>query len=326
MSVKIQIIISFILFFSTTLVAQKFETDVCFEGVFDNREYFSPYNSHKTILGGRTSVAFGSSFDSTHIFRFGLSEFYDFGDTKREFRFDLLMYYAYQNKGFKMYFGAFPTHGLLETPRALLKDEHHYYHSIVEGLFVQYSTAKWKQLIYIDWLSSQDSITKETILFAGEGKVNFGRFSIEDYWQILHRGLTTTHSGAIQDYVGIMALLAYDMKDFLPLNKAKIKGGVLHSLWRDRAYYDDFQLNFSAYAELIAEKKHYGLKSSLHVGQKHKFFLGDQFYNNASTYNRTDLFIRPIYTSNVEVKFTWSFHLANGILDNQQMLNILYKI
>ena len=62
-----------LLFVSILGSAQKFEYSTIFEGIGDNREYFSGKAQSQTILGARGAFEIGTSIDG-HKLRAGLSE------------------------------------------------------------------------------------------------------------------------------------------------------------------------------------------------------------------------------------------------------------
>ena len=65
--------------FRNVSYSQEFGYDFEYEGIGDNREYFSPYNLAETILGSRFSGLVGFENENRHKVRTGFSYFYEFG-------------------------------------------------------------------------------------------------------------------------------------------------------------------------------------------------------------------------------------------------------
>ena len=89
--------ISFLLFFSLGLFAQKVEYGLQFEGIADNREFFSGYSEPETILGSRIGFDMGTSIDSIHHIRAGLSYLYEYGAEFPGKELHPILYYSVDN-------------------------------------------------------------------------------------------------------------------------------------------------------------------------------------------------------------------------------------
>ena len=80
---------------------QNFEYQVLFEGIGDNREYFSEKALPQTILGSRGAFEIGVEKEG-HRFRGGLSQLLEFGSDIDYHKPKLTLYYQYsdENKDF----------------------------------------------------------------------------------------------------------------------------------------------------------------------------------------------------------------------------------
>src|SRR5680860_326976 len=72
--------------------SQNFEYQVLFEGIGDNREFFSNKALPQTILGSRGAFEFGVEMDG-HRLRGGLSQLFEFGSAIDFYQPKLTMYY-----------------------------------------------------------------------------------------------------------------------------------------------------------------------------------------------------------------------------------------
>src|SRR5690554_2253083 len=120
---KKQILILFILL-SATGFAQQFEYEVTFEGIGDNREFFSGLANSQTILGSRGAIEVGVTIDN-HRIRGGLSQLLEFGSALNFHNPKLTLYYEYSDEQKEFLFGAFPRHGRISFPLAMLTDTLH---------------------------------------------------------------------------------------------------------------------------------------------------------------------------------------------------------
>ena len=84
--------------------AQKYEYHVHFEGIGDNREFFSRKAHSQTILGSRLALEAGTNLDG-HRFKIGFSELYEFGSSLDYHQPKLTLYYHYHDKQKSFYFG-----------------------------------------------------------------------------------------------------------------------------------------------------------------------------------------------------------------------------
>ena len=88
-------------------ISQNFEYQVLFEGIGDNREYFSGKAHSQTILGSRGAFEVGFETDN-HRIRGGLSHLLEFGSDLNYHVPKLTLYYEYSNEKKDFLFGSFP--------------------------------------------------------------------------------------------------------------------------------------------------------------------------------------------------------------------------
>jgi hypothetical protein len=314
------------LLFSLQLTAQKVDYTFRFTGIGDNREYFSGYNKPQTILGARGAFMLGTRLDSINQVKAGIDYFYEFGGEFGELKPHLILYYQAANDPWLFRMGTFTRNEVLDLPLAIMADDYDYYHPNLEGLYLRYQKKHLKMDVFADWVSRQDSVRREQFMAGSTIDARLGRFTTNFYWYMFHNAGTAVWDPAtyIEDYMGALLQVGYDFAGIIPLDVATIKTGVLTSLARNRGNGLDFTPANSSYSEIVLEKKGYGLKAIFNVGDKHQFYFGDPFYNNTTSYIRTNLYFTPVNFKNVKGRFIWSFHIANGDLENQQQFSLIY--
>jgi hypothetical protein len=323
---NIFIVSIFLIFSPLILVAQKIEYGLEFEGIGDNREYFSGYSQPETILGSRVGLDAGTRIDSIHQIRAGVSYFYEFGSELLEQKPHPILYYSVDKGPWSFKMGAFMRNQTINFPIAILSDKYNYFNPTVDGLFVRYKKKTWQTSVFADWVSRQDSVRREQFMAGLSGKAHYGKFIVEEYWYLFHNSssLVKIEGDHIKDYMGSCFMVGYDFSSLLPLDVLTIKTGALGSLFRDRGNGLAFESALSSYTEVEAAFKGFGIKTILNFGDQHHFSHGDEFYNNTSRYVRADLYFTPINFKRVKGRFTWSLHWANSDMDNQQLFSLIY--
>lgn len=308
------------------LTAQSVDYTFKFTGIGDNREYFSRYNTPQTILGARGAFTLGAKLDSVNSVRAGIDYFYEFGSEFGELKPKLILYYEATKGPWMFRMGSFTRSDVLNYPLAIIADDYDYYKPNLEGLYVGYKKQHWKMDVFADWVSRQDSVRREQFMAGITANAHWGKFLTEAYWYMFHNAgrAVWDENEHIEDYMGALVLVGLDFSNVLPLDIATVKTGILNSLARNRGNGLGFEMANSSYSEIVLEKKGFGIKTIINVGEKHQFILGDSFYNNTTSYVRAGLYFTPLNFKNVKGRFTWSFHIANGDLDNQQQFSLVY--
>lgn len=308
------------------LFSQNFEYGLQYDGIGDNREYFSEYNMPETILGSRLNFDVGTRIDSLHRFRAGLSYFYEYGAELFELKPHPILYYAFDGDkwGFKM--GAFMRKGNVDYPYAIVSERYEYYNPTVDGLLVSYRTKNVNMNVFTDWVSRQDSVRHEQFMAGFLGKQTPGNFIFEEYWYMFHNaGRMGDYQGEyIKDYTGGLLLAGYDFSSLTPLTVLTMKTGILSSAYRDRENGSSFELKSSSYSEVVIDYKGFGVEAFLKYGSEHDFSHGDNFYNTTKNYSRLKLYVTPFSFDRIKGRFSWSFHFANDVLDQQQQFSLIY--
>jgi len=305
-------------------VAQNFEYHVTFEGIGDNREFFSGKAMPQTILGSREAFELGVA-TCNHRIRTGLSHLLEFGSNIDFHKPKLTLYYQYLDNHKEFKFGAFPRRRTIDFPLVMLTDTLLYYRPNIEGLFGEIHWSWGHQNGFVDWVSRQTNIKRENFMAGFSGEIFHKNIFIQNYLLLFHDAgpaidLPDDH---IKDYFGYVfqgGMRTSADNEF----QGHIKAGILASMFRERTITKGFINSESFFAELQGKYKNYGIKSVLSTGGSHRFAYGDQFYK-VSNYWRTDAIWYFINHEKVKGKFNLSFHLINwNDLDQQQQLSIIY--
>ena len=174
-----------LIFISTLSTAQKFEYSTIFEGIGDNREYFSEKAKPQTILGARGAFEIGTSIDG-HKLRAGISELYEFGSHIDFHKPKLILYYQNKKEKTNFLFGSFPRRGLIDFPLAMLTDTLLYYRPNIEGMFGEVKWDWGKQNGFVDWVSRQTDTKRENFMAGFSGEVFHKNLFIQNYLLLYH--------------------------------------------------------------------------------------------------------------------------------------------
>ena len=304
--------------------AQNFEYQVLFEGIGDNREYFSNKAYPQTILGTRGAFELGVEMDG-HRLRGGLSQLFEFGSDIDFHKPKLTMYYQFKDEQTEFVFGAFPRRGKIDFPLAMLTDTLLYYRPNIEGLFGNINWDWGCQNIFVDWVSRQTETAREQFMVGSSGEIGYKNLFIQNYFLMFHDAHTASKipGDHIKDYAGFALQAGIRTAKDSKLT-GYFKAGVLASSYRERNVTDGYVNAASFFAEFQGTYKSIGIKSVLNSGAGHQFAYGDQFYR-VNNYLRTDLIWNFINHEKIKGRFNYSFHLIEwNDLDQQQQLSIIY--
>ncbi len=320
------LLILFLFFISMFAKSQNFEYQVLFEGIGDNREFFSNLAHSQTILGTRSAFELGVEKEG-HRLRGGVSYLFEFGSDIDAQKPKLTMYYQFENEKINFLFGAFPRRGKIDFPLAMLTDTLLYYRPNIEGIFGNYKWNWGHENGFVDWVSRQTDINPEGFMAGFSGEAGHKNFFIQNFFLMFHDAVPAVEipGDHIKDYMGFA--LQAGMRT--PKNaglQGYVKAGILSSAYRERTITDGFITATSFFAETEGKYKNFGIKSVLNSGAGHNFAFGDQFYR-IKNYWRTDVIWYFINGEKVKGRFNLSFHVLNwNDLDQQQQLSIIYVI
>ena len=304
--------------------AQNFEYLINFEGIGDNREFFSGKAMSQTILGSRGAFELGLEMDN-HRIRAGLNHLLEFGSDIDYHKPKLTLYYQYFDKIKRFKFGAFPRRNTIDFPLVMLTDTLLYYRPNIEGLYGRIAWPWGYQAGFVDWVSRQTDIKRENFMAGFSGEIFNNYLFLQNYLLLFHdAGAAVNVPGDhIKDYFGYLIQAGVRTSGNSQFT-GNIKAGLLGSLFRERTITDGFINQNSFYTEAEGRLKNYGIKSTLHTGGSHRFTYGDRFYRTKN-YWRTDVIWYFINHPRIKGKFNLSFHVIDWKdLDQQQQMSVVY--
>jgi hypothetical protein len=323
------IILAILVFSAGPTFAQELEGNLSFFGFMDNREYMKSGRYSQTIFGTRISPEIGLRIDSVHRLRVGFNALYEFGSQRAKFfdKIEPVIYYQYEKKNVDFFIGSFPRQNLVDDyPRALLSDTLNYYRPNVQGMLGKYETSTFREIIWLDWTSRQTNIDRETFIFGVSGKYQPNKFFISHHAYMFHNaGAAIEVPGDnLQDNGAATVKLGVDLSKSTFLDSLTIAAGGMMSFERTRSV-SDFVTPKGFVADLYLGYKRFSITNTFYAGEGHHLILGDKFYD-AKTYNRIDFGWTPILFKNISGRFVFTYHYADGIMDNQQAFFLRYNI
>jgi hypothetical protein len=328
-SLRSFLLLTILIFSAGSTFAQELEGNLSFFGFMDNREYMKSGRYSQTIFGTRISPEVGLRIDSVHRLRVGFNALYEFGSQRANFfdKIEPVIYYQYEKKNVDFFIGSFPRQNLVDDyPRALLSDTLNYYRPNVQGMLGKYETSTFREIIWLDWTSRQTNIDRETFIFGLSGKYQPNKFFISHHAYMFHNaGAAIEVPGDnLQDNGAATVKLGVDLSKSTILDSLTIAAGGMMSFERTRSV-SDFVTPKGFVADLYLGYKRFSITNTFYAGEGHHLILGDKFYD-AKTYNRIDFGWTPILFKNISGRFVFTYHYADGIMDNQQAFFLRYNI
>lgn len=312
---------------SKTLFAQEFGTKVEFFGYADNREFGAMYTVPKTIFGVTLSPQLYLKVDSNHFLYGGIHYNQDFGiHPENKQRINPIAYYNYQSENIDFALGFMPRHERLQhIPRIVLADTFLYDRPNLEGMYFEYKNTKFRQNVYIDWLSKQGYTHREQFIAGISGQYALGSLYIAHDGILYHNALTSSDDPDehIQDNAVYTARLGWNLTEKIKLDSMTVEVGAALGFDRIRSVYE-MQKTSGFLSNIYMQHKQFFVNNTLYLGDGHNLPNADPFYHH-DRYNRLDLGWIPFRNQSIEGKFTASFHFTPGQIDNQQAFTIRYK-
>jgi len=309
-----------------------------FDNICDDREYFSGYATSQTILGARLDLGSGFEIDSVHEIYAGLNYMFEYGhkpfanpipDTglaNASWNPIVDLYYKYQVKNFRMFFGSFPRHKLLNYPLALLTDTFQYYRPNIQGGLGELSGDWGYQNVWCDWVSRQTYTAREQFMAGASGHIKYGNFYIEDYFYMFHNAgnMISDSTSHVQDNGGGACYVGYNFDNMTPLETLRFDIGMIGCY--DRFRPTPYTLHSGFQCRLSAFYKYIGVDATYYNGDKLSLVNGDKFYSNTGNYARIDAYLRPIKSKHTDSKIGWSFHIHDGKKQLDNSFQVFFRV
>ncbi|MBN2480312.1 MAG: hypothetical protein JXB19_01120 [Bacteroidales bacterium] len=298
---------------------------------FDNREYFNPYVDDQTIFGSRIYGYAGFSLNENNKFAIGIDYLYEFGSKGELQKPDFILFYQGGLKNLSFKIGAFPRHGEISMPLALMSDTIRYYRSNIEGISVEYNSGGFCHNVWIDWTSRQSYIKREIFMLGFSGYLNKGLLLYQHHFVMSHVAHSKNHDPDehIRDNGGYSAMAGLDLSHLTSLDTLVISSGIMGSYDRLRNVYD-FTWPVGWVSEADVNYKGFGLRGLYYTGgrkynsSEEEFYgyytggeqiiiSGDRFYRSGS-YGRADVYYNR-QGRRINGTLQFSLHFIPGIVD-----------
>lgn len=301
---------------------------------FDNEEFGgSAYRIPQTMAGVRAVPQLMVRYDTVHSISFGADLLHEFGSVRAIDGIMPLAWYEYSREDLRFMIGAFPRRGSLDYyPASFFRDSVKYYRPVVNGIFLEHRRQGSYYNIWLDWTGRQTEVVREAFLIGTGLKHSFGCFYIKQNSYLYHFAGTSDpgDSEALHDN-GLMLLAAgADFGEMTRLDKSDLSVGLLSGLERARGEGTGWISHAGLLIELRAEYRWLGLFNSYYKGSRlmhfyadhhNELYWGDPAYRSGS-YNRTDLYVRFMKESRVDLKLGYTLHMLEGKFYHQQVLSL----
>lgn len=291
------------------------------DGVFDNREYFTPYGYHQTIFGSRINPGVSFGFDSVHSVNVGISYLHEFGGELFGVLPQLDLSYTYKKDGVQLRFGSFLRRDVMDYPLILITDTLTYYRPNMEGASVSYNWDWGSVHGWVDWMGRETTETREAILGGLDASFEKGVFYLNILATRYHLAKTTDSADAntLRDDGSLVAMVGAKLGPKLILDKLDISTGWVEAYLYDRP--TPYTWTGGWYSQLDAAYGIFGLKGTYYYGDALPLAFGDPLYKSGN-YGRIDLFIDPFKNPRITSKIGWNLHFipGDGLYHSQQIL------
>lgn len=201
----------------------------------------------------------------------------------------------------------------------LLADSLDYYRPQLSGAFYEIERSFFRENIWVDWMSRQTDIERETFLFGQSGILHARNLYLEHQFLMFHRAgpairIVDDH---VRDNGGIVLLGGATFEPWALFDSASIGFGGALSMDRFRGL-TSWNTATSALAKASVSISRLTLASIVHYGEKHLLLWGDAFYR-APSYGRIDITYRvPAIAGISATEFTLGLHFIDRKVDFSQ--------
>jgi hypothetical protein len=334
---KKQLVLLAFISFATLCFSQKLEWGVALTPFFDNTEFGgSKAEIDQTMAGTRLAPEIGMSFDTIHRVHVGVALLQEFGSTKTVDSYYPIAYYEYNLAPFKFCMGAFPRDSVTgDYPRVFFQDSIGYYRPLINGLVWKIYNNHSHMKVWLDWTGRQSETKREAFFMGWAGKTQKGVLYLQHFGYMFHyaKMKNAPDSQYIHDNGLALTSVGIDLAKKTGFEKLNIDAGWLLGLEDDRGTSGWLKHN-ALMVQANVEYKGLGISNSFYYGAKQMAFYkeennslywGEPIYRN-SNYNRTDLYIKFIESDNVNIKFVYTLHAAEGTVYHEQGLYASFNL
>ena len=304
------------------IAAAEFEGAVA--GIVDNRESNSSVQLPQTIFGILGNAQLGTTLDTTHRFRVGISYLKEFGMRERWKNAGLLLYYRYKRDPFLFLIGSFPKKNVLHYPCFLLSDSLGYFRSNIEGAYFELDFKRGRENVWIDWTSGKTMRKREGFLVGFSGELFLGSFLVSHYFLYHHRAHSKSKPADehINDNGGGLLRLGKHFTQIGFIDTLSFSVDGMASFNRIR-HVSSWHTPVGAEASIRMLIRKFGGDAKYYKGiykdesDWHNIRWGNVFYR-AKEFAQFNLYFFPIQSKYVTSEFILSFYIVEHKLDTRQ--------
>ena len=300
---------------------------------FDNNEFGGcTVGDSQTMAGVHFVPRIGLSWQSKHRFFAGIDVMHEYGSDLPVGYYDPLAYYEYDGHPFRFYMGAFPRKQALDKyPLFFFQDSIRNYRPTINGFFWEYYSDKGDYFnLWLDWVSRQTLIRRESFFMGWSGRYNHGPVYGQHFGYVRHfAGVgDLAHHTPVRDITRLWTAVGVDFASKTGMDALDINAGWAVGLDRDRATTDGWHVAQGLLSEIRVEYRGLGIFNTYYKGgSQSKFYnefacelyWGDRIYR-AKHYDRFDGYLYFFKTDAVTLKFVYTLHFVSpGVFNEQQL-------
>jgi hypothetical protein len=318
--------------------SQDFNGKVGLFTFFDNTEFSgSSFKVPQTMSGVALSPEVGLRWDSAYWVGAGVSLVHEFGSVKAIDYYYPTAYIHYNKEPFRFTMGAFPRNNVLEKyPRIFFQDSISYYRPNINGLFWEIGKNQDYLNVWLDWTGRQTEVTREAFFIGFSGRYNIGILYAQHFGYMYHFASKENPiiDEALHDNLLFLTSLGVNLAPVTGLSQLDFNMGWAIALERSRADQTGVISRGGLLMESRVEYKGIGLFNTFYKGEGTQYFYndhgnelywGDPLYR-ARTYNRSDIYIKFLRNSKVNMKLVYSLHFLESNVFHEQSLKVSIDI
>jgi len=323
--------------------ASGFSQDILYKiglhNFFDNNEFAGcPVGFSQTMAGVHFAPQIGLGLDSVHRIFVGVDAMHEYGSTQAIGYYDPIAYYEYAGKVFRFDMGAFPRAMALDKyPLFFIQDSINNYRPIMNGVFWEFTPQDGDYInTWLDWTSRQTYTRRETFYAGWSGRYHWKVLYGQHFGYIYHFASNANPDDhtPVHDNGRIWTALGVNLASKTPFDKLDFNAGWAVGLERDRAAIDKWIALQGLLLELRVEYRGIGIFNTFYRGaSQYKYYdaygsqlyWGDRLYQ-ATHYDRLDMYVTLMKTSNVFLKFSFTLHFVDSGMFAEQQFTATYDL
>ncbi|MEI8085891.1 MAG: hypothetical protein WCG93_06720 [Paludibacter sp.] len=270
------------------IFAQELQWKAGLNYFFDNTEFASStLTQDQTMNGVHFSPEIGISWDSVHAFFGGVNALKISGSKGFVDKVDFTAYYQYKSNNVDFKAGNFPRADLLSNySDFFFQDSVINFRPILQGVFLQKGNKNAYYNIWLDWVSHQTDIDRESFYAGASAHKSSGMFFVDFQSYMFHYANTLASHPLYSVCDNALAHLsvgsAYSNKQ--GIDTLLFAVGVLGGYERDRGMGDDAYMPVGLVLRLNFQYRGFGTNNTLYVGDPrmslYNKYGGDFYWSN----------------------------------------------